>query len=135
MAGLSLLHYDAMKRDFVINGQPLLAHLAMHEGISASIYQSSLGVQPRAAERFRGEADPDLADGHVALYVCGTCGDYERNIGVRVVLDDPEIVAWVGMGWHEESDGWRRFSKVRGYRFGRAHYFAALRIPVRLDQP
>jgi hypothetical protein len=128
MAGLSSLHFDAVRRDFVINGQPLLAHLAKHEGIDAAAYQPSFGVQPNAAKRLRGEAEPDLAGGHVALYVCGRCGDYDGSpIGVRVLVDDPEVVSWEELGWHDDVDGWHRFQKVRGYRFGRADYFDALR--------
>jgi hypothetical protein len=128
MAGLSRLHFDRARRDFVINGQPLLAHLAKHEGIDASMYQPSFGVQPNAAERLRGEAQPDLVGDHVALYVCGRCGDYDGSpIGVRVVLDDLEVVSWEELGWHDDVAGWRQFSKVRGYQFGRADYLDALR--------
>lgn len=65
MAGLSRLHFDRARRDFVINGQSLLAHLAKHEGIDPSMYR--------------------------------------------------------------DVDGWHQFSKVRGYRFGRAEYLDALR--------
>jgi hypothetical protein len=128
MAGLSRLYFDRARHDFIINGQPLLAHLAKHEGINASMYQPAFGVQPYAAERLRGEAEPDLAEGHVALYVCGMCGDYDGSpIGVRVVVDDPEVVSWEELGWHDSFDGWHQFSKVRGYRFGRADYFDAFR--------
>lgn len=128
MAGLSRLHFDLAGRDFVVNGQPLLAHLAKREGIDASMYQPSLGAQPHAAERLRGKAEPDLADGHVALYLCGMCGDYDGSpIGVRVFVDDPKIVTWEELGRHDDFDGWHLFTKVRGYRFARADYFDALR--------
>jgi|SRR5687768_17135098 len=124
---LSRIHFDPARRDFVINGQPLLEHLAKHEGIDASMYQPALGTQPLAGERLRGEADPDLAEGHVALYVCGRCGDYDGSpIGVRVVVDDPDVVSWESLGWHNDTDEWYEFSKVRGYRFGRSEYVAAL---------
>lgn len=39
----------------------------------------------------------------------------------------PEVVSWEELGWHDDADGWHPFRKVRGYQFGRAEYFAALR--------
>ncbi len=128
MAGMSRIRFDDAARDFLINDQPLLLHLAKHEGINASMYQPSLGVQPGAKGRLMGEAEADLADGHVALYVCGMCGDYDGSpIGVRVVLDEPGVVRWDDLGWHDDFDGWHSFDTVRGYTFEREAYLAALR--------
>ena len=127
MAGLSRIHFDSEKRDFVINGVALLHHLAKHEGVDPSMYQVSLGAQPNTPKRLLGVGDPDLVDGHVALYVCGLCGDYDGSpIGARVTLGDSQVAVWSEMGWEDVIRGWRLFNKVRGYRFDRSEYLASI---------
>jgi hypothetical protein len=128
VAQLSRLSFDRVGRDFIINGKPLLRHLETHELIDPSMYQPSIGVQPLAAERLCGSAEPDLVAGHVALYVCGMCGDYDGSpIGVRLNFDDHGLVCWDDLGIHDDVVGWSPFKVVRGYRFAREDYLAALR--------
>ena len=131
MASLSTLRFDLALRDYTINGHSLLEHLAKHEGDWVKMNQPALGVQPQARARLLGEAAADLTDGHVALYVCGLCGGYDGSpIGTRVVFEE-QVVVWEDMGTYDEGDDvWRPFAKVRGYRFDRAEYIAALQAFV-----
>jgi hypothetical protein len=127
MAGVSELSIDTASRDFVINGRQFLTHLAQHELIDPSSYQPALGCQPEAKARLLGAAEPDLVDDHVALYVCGWCGDYDGSpIGARVVFDQEEV-RWEDLGWHDDFRGWQPFRKVREYRFRRATYMSVVR--------
>jgi hypothetical protein len=125
MTKLRTFHFDLVLRDYTINGKPLLEHLAKHEGDWVKMNQPALGVQARA--RLLGDAEADLTDGHVAIYVCGMCGDYDGNpVGTRVIFEE-NIVVWEDLGRYDMGDDtWCPFAKVRGYRFDRAQYVAAL---------
>ena len=74
------------------------------------------------------EAGPDLAQGRVALYVCGHCGGYDgAPIGARI-RHEGDSITWdlLGLCSDDEELVDSPFSKVRGFRFDWATYRKAL---------
>jgi hypothetical protein len=121
---LNTLDFDFSKNDFLVDGTPLLSHLKKHEGVQPESHVSSVVAQPGTCDRLLGLTEPDLQNGHVAVYLCGHCGGYDGNpIGVRLKFEG-ECAVWEELGYHydyAEQDP-HPFEKVRGYVFDLAEY-------------
>lgn len=120
----STLDFDRSNNDFLINGKSLLLHLEKHEGVKSKNHISSIVSQPGACDRLLGLGEPDLQDGHVAIYLCSHCGGYDGNpIGVKLVVQNDSVV-WTDIGYHYDSPDAppRSFRKVNMYSFDLTQY-------------
>lgn len=125
---MNTIDFDLVGYDYLVNGKPLLDHLRKHEKVTSD-YTPSVASQPGAAKRLMAEAEPDLVQGHVALYLCGMCGGYDGSpIGVKLTVTD-ETVEWSEMGYCSDHDEafCSPFRKVSGFKFKRSDYDAFIR--------
>lgn len=126
MAVRNTITYDPIGQDYLINGKPLMAHLAKHE--HAAGYTPAILAQPGTIDRLAGLAKPDLISQHVAIYLCGMCGGYDGSpVGVRVEFHQT-TVQWSEMGYYADFEGGISipFQRVTGYAFDRVAYEAFL---------
>lgn len=129
MSRLNTIQYDAEKMDFIINGIPLLNHLQKHEGIIPENYIPAILSQSGVSSRLLGESEPDLADDHIAIYLCGYCGGYDgAPIGVKVIFDD-DVAHWDEIGHYSDFEDATPipFKRIRGYTFSREEYVKVIK--------
>lgn len=133
---LSTLDFDYACSDFLIDGTPLLLSLKKHEGVLPEAHISSVLAQPGACDRLLGLADPDLHNGHVAIYLCGHCGGYDGNpIGVKLSFDG-DCAIWQEFGYHYDyaEQEPHPFEKVKSYAFDLTQYRSLLQ-KIKIYEP
>lgn len=122
--------------DYFINGKPLLMHLKKHEKVIVESYIPALLSQLLTSERLNNNSEPDLTNGHIAIYLCSHCGDYDgTSIGLKVKMDD-DTVTWYGIGYYSAYDEGvnHPFNKVREYTFTKENYLEFI-TEVKIHEP
>ena len=137
MAGLSTFslaptrHGARVTLEILINGKPLTAHIARHEGTPVD-HISPLGWSDEARARLALQAPPDLPGGRTSILVCPECGSLSCGAVSAVIDRQGEIVRWRQLGIANDlgidGDGPWLFEKVRGFGFSWHAYKAALRV-------
>jgi len=120
----STIEFNRDKHDFVINGKPLLTLIEKHEDVIADRHLVSVLSQPGACDRLLGLSEPDLQNGHVAIYLCSHCGGYDGNpIGIKLVLESDHVI-WKDIGFYQdyEDEDPQLFHKVKDYSFTLQEY-------------
>lgn len=117
--------------DFVLDGESLLDRLEESDGsLVTPLNRAWLPTVPDALDELRGNRpSPGLAEGRVALLVCGTCGDLGCGALTARLSVTAESVTWFDFLWE---DGLRPASATsldapQVFEFRRSDYDAALR--------
>ena len=126
---LSRIEFDAVQKDYLINGKSLLQHLEENESISPKAYLPAILCQAGVVDRLSGYANPDLIENHVAIYLCGDCGGYDGNpIGIKLDIN-AQTVSWTEMGYYEEFDEGLKipFKNITAFTFDLEQYMDFLK--------
>ena len=113
--------------DFIIDGEPLAEWLSEPGNLVTPLNRAWLPTVPDAVGELLGSrSTPGLADGRVALLVCGTCGDLGCGALTARLSVTAESVTWADFRWE---DGFRPSSAAtaapQAFVFRRSEYDAA----------
>jgi hypothetical protein len=133
---MNTIEYSHTSMDYLINGKPLLSHLKRHEEVKPDNYIPAILSQVSTCERLVNNSAPDLIHGHIAIYLCSHCGQYDGTpIGVKVRVDN-DTVTWFDIGCYSDHDEscTEQFKKVREYTFSKDNYLAFIK-EVKVHEP
>ena len=133
---MNTIEYNHTSMDYLINGKPLLLHLKKHEDVIPAHYIPAFLSQPLTGERLYNNSEPDLIGGHIAIYLCSHCGDYDGTpIGLKVRIDK-DTVSWYDIGCYSDYDEGSNhpFNKVRGYTFTKENYLEFIK-EIKIHEP
>jgi hypothetical protein len=133
---MNTIEYNHASMDYLINGKPLLSHLKRHEEVEPDNYIPALLSQSLTSERLSNNSTPDLIEGHIAIYLCSHCGQYDGTpIGLKVRIDE-DTVTWYDIGCYSDHDEscTRPFDKVREYTFTKENYLEFIK-EVKVHEP
>lgn len=133
---MNTIEYNHESMDYLINGKSLLLHLKRHENINPESYIPAILSQSLTSERLIYKSETDLIEGHIAIYLCSHCGQYDGTpIGLKVKIDE-DTVTWYDIGCYSDYDEGvsHPFEKVREYTFTKVNYLEFIR-EVKVHEP
>lgn len=133
---MNTIKYNHKSMDYIINGKPLLLHLKKYEGVIPEHYIPAFLSQTLTINRLINNSGSDLINGHIAIYLCSHCGDYDGTpIGLKVKMDD-DTVTWYEIGYYSDHDEDvnHPFNKVREYTFTKENYLEFIK-EVKVHEP